>query len=54
MQMPPILRGRGFDAKVEADDSHLRLLELEMELFEFLPDDPRLIPHEVFLPFDGT
>ena len=54
MQMPPMLTGRGFDAEVESDDSHLRSLELEMEFFEFLPDDPRLIPREVFLPLDGT
>ena len=44
----------GLTQKVDADDSHLRLLELEMELFEFLADDPRLIPREVFLPLEGT
>jgi hypothetical protein len=54
MQTPPMLTGCGFDAEVEADDSNLRSLELEMELFELLPDGPRLIPCEVFLPLDGT
>jgi hypothetical protein len=54
MQTPPMLTGCGFDAEVEADDSNLQSLELEMELFELLPDGPRLIPCEVFLPFYGT
>ncbi len=54
MQTPVMLMGCEFDAEVEADDVHLRSPELEIELFELLPDDPRLIPREVFLPVDGT
>jgi hypothetical protein len=54
MQTPLMPTGCGFDAEVEADDGHLRSLPLEMGFFELLPDDPRLIPREVFLPVDGT
>jgi hypothetical protein len=54
MQTPPMLMGCEIDAEIEADDVHLRSLGLEMELFELLPDDPRLIPSEVFLAFHGT
>jgi hypothetical protein len=54
MQTPLMLTGWGVDAGAEAHDGHLRSFQLEMGFFELLPDDPRLIPREVFLPFDGT